>query len=109
MATLVSLLMMIPLFIMIFHMASAEDAGKSPSVALIAIMIILTIALYVPAVWISFAGIAKRFHDRGKSGHMAWIAFIPYVGGIWILVECGCLQGTVGPNQYGPDPLNPNL
>lgn len=24
--------------------------------------------------------------------------------GIWLLVECGCLRGTVGPNQYGDDP-----
>ncbi|BAT57978.1 inner membrane protein YhaH [Variibacter gotjawalensis] len=25
--------------------------------------------------------------------------------GIWSLVELGCLRGTVGPNQHGPDPL----
>jgi uncharacterized membrane protein YhaH (DUF805 family) len=24
---------------------------------------------------------------------------------IWGLVEIGFLRGTVGPNQYGPDPL----
>ena len=24
---------------------------------------------------------------------------------IWGLVELGFLRGTVGPNQYGPDPL----
>ena len=24
---------------------------------------------------------------------------------IWAFVELGCLRGTVGPNQYGPDPL----
>jgi uncharacterized membrane protein YhaH (DUF805 family) len=27
--------------------------------------------------------------------------------GIWAFVELGCLRGTVGPNQYGPDPLEP--
>ena len=27
------------------------------------------------------------------------------VVGIWSLVELGCLRGTVGPNQHGPDPL----
>lgn len=26
---------------------------------------------------------------------------------IWMLVELGFLRGTVGPNQYGPDPLPP--
>jgi uncharacterized membrane protein YhaH (DUF805 family) len=25
--------------------------------------------------------------------------------GIWALIWFGCLRGTVGPNQYGPDPL----
>jgi uncharacterized membrane protein YhaH (DUF805 family) len=25
--------------------------------------------------------------------------------GIWSLIWLGCLRGTVGPNQYGPDPL----
>jgi uncharacterized membrane protein YhaH (DUF805 family) len=24
---------------------------------------------------------------------------------IWAFVELGCLRGTIGPNQYGPDPL----
>src|SRR5262249_40775893 len=27
--------------------------------------------------------------------------------GIWAFVELGCLRGTVGPNQYGPDPVPP--
>ena len=26
---------------------------------------------------------------------------------VWAFVELGCLRGTVGPNQYGPDPLEP--
>ena len=25
--------------------------------------------------------------------------------GVWALIWFGCLRGTVGPNQYGPDPL----
>jgi uncharacterized membrane protein YhaH (DUF805 family) len=29
---------------------------------------------------------------------------IPLVGAIWTFVECGCLRGTVGPNNYGEDP-----
>ena len=30
---------------------------------------------------------------------------IIFVIGIWFLIELGFLRGTVGPNQYGPDPL----
>jgi uncharacterized membrane protein YhaH (DUF805 family) len=25
--------------------------------------------------------------------------------GIWAFIELGCLRGTVGPNRFGPDPL----
>jgi uncharacterized membrane protein YhaH (DUF805 family) len=53
----------------------------------------------------SLALYAKRWHDRGKSGWWTLIALIPIIGGIWILIELGFLQGTPGPNQYGPDPL----
>jgi uncharacterized membrane protein YhaH (DUF805 family) len=80
--------------------------------------------------WISaFAIGIKRLHDRNKNG---WLIVLFYVapsilGGIantseqavasfvlglasvvisiWGLVELGFLRGTVGPNKYGPDPL----
>ena len=35
----------------------------------------------------------------------AVLGFIPFIGWIWYLVECGCLPGTPGPNRFGPDPL----
>lgn len=53
----------------------------------------------------SLALYAKRWHDRGKSGWWSLILIIPLVGVIWWFVECGCLRGTEGPNQYGNDPL----
>ena len=37
----------------------------------------------------------------------AVILFVGFAIGIWGFVELGCLRGTVGPNQYGPDPLAP--
>lgn len=42
------------------------------------------------------------------AGVMTFLGFIGLVLlalGIWSLVWLGCLRGTVGPNQYGPDPL----
>jgi uncharacterized membrane protein YhaH (DUF805 family) len=52
-----------------------------------------------------FAIYAKRWHDRNKSGWWSLIILVPFIGGIWLLVECGILEGTRGANQYGPDPL----
>jgi uncharacterized membrane protein YhaH (DUF805 family) len=52
-----------------------------------------------------FAVYAKRWHDRGKSGWWTLIGLVPIIGGIWLIVELGILEGTKGANQYGPDPL----
>ncbi|MGJ8562859.1 MAG: DUF805 domain-containing protein [Alphaproteobacteria bacterium] len=46
----------------------------------------------------------RRFHDQDKSGWFYLLGFIPYVGGIVIIVFM-CLKGTDGPNRFGYDPL----
>jgi len=46
----------------------------------------------------------KRWHDLGKSGWWTLIIFVPLVGAIWHLVECGFFPGTTGANPYGPAP-----
>lgn len=55
--------------------------------------------------WISLAVGVKRWHDRNKTGWWMLILFVPVIGGLWYLIECGFLKGTTGPNIYGPDPL----
>jgi len=57
------------------------------------------------SIYIALAVYAKRWHDRGKSGWWSLIMLIPIIGPIWLLVECGILEGNRGANQYGPDPL----
>lgn len=57
--------------------------------------------------WPALAVGIKRFHDRDKSGWWVLIALIPIIGFFWILIELGMLEGTKGPNQFGPDPLGP--
>lgn len=65
---------------------------------------IALLAIYVPMLWIHLAVSVKRWHDRDKSGFWVLISLIPCVGPIWQFIEVGCLRGTYGPNQYGPDP-----
>jgi len=45
----------------------------------------------------------RRLHDQDKSGWMFLLVFIPFVGGLILLVFM-LLDGTRGPNRYGPDP-----
>jgi len=66
---------------------------------------IVIFVFVVIATWISIAVAVKRYHDRNKSGWWVLIVFVPVIGGLWYLIECGFLRGTPGPNNYGPDPL----
>jgi len=49
----------------------------------------------------------KRLHDRDRSGWWTLMNLVPVVGWIWLGLECRYRDGVVGPNQFGPDPLNP--
>jgi len=66
--------------------------------------LIILIPPYLLFVYCGIAISVKRWHDRNKSGWWYLIGLVPYIGGIWVLVECGCLRGTEGPNNYGEDP-----
>ena len=60
-----------------------------------------------PAMLVGLLVQIRRWHDRDKSGWWVLIGFVPCIGWIWALIECGFLKGTTGPNKYGPDPLQP--
>ena len=62
--------------------------------------------LNLPFLWVALAIASKRWHDRDKSAAWILISLVPVIGWGWHLVECGFLRGTVGPNKYGPDPMD---
>ncbi|CDX16200.1 conserved membrane hypothetical protein [Mesorhizobium sp. ORS 3324] len=66
---------------------------------------VVGILVMLASIYFAIALYAKRWHDRNKSGWWTLIGLIPIIGGIWLLVELGILEGTRGANQYGPDPL----
>lgn len=65
---------------------------------------IAAFGVLVVTVWAGLAIQIKRWHDRDKSWVWMFISLIPGVGGIWMLVECGILDGAPGANKYGPSP-----
>jgi len=98
--------------------------GDIGTYLILIISVVVYIAMMVAGI---FVGI-KRLHDRNKSGW--WLLVFMFAPGIlsgigfaiggfiatilslaafgitvWMFVELGCLRGTVGPNQYGPDPI----
>jgi uncharacterized membrane protein YhaH (DUF805 family) len=64
----------------------------------------LLMIIYAIDLYIGLALGAKRAHDRDKSAWFLAIALIPIIGGIWLLIELGFLDGTPGPNRFGPSP-----
>ena len=60
---------------------------------------LLLLGIIIPSIAVQ----VRRFHDQDKSGWFVLLGFIPFVGGLIVLVFM-CLEGTKGPNQYGPDP-----
>lgn len=64
--------------------------------------VIWLVVNFVPLLAVS----VRRLHDIDKSGWWLLISLIPFVGSIVLLVFY-CLEGTRGPNRFGPDPLSP--
>ena len=56
--------------------------------------------------WLFASVHVRRLHDRNKSGWLALAAFIPFIGGLWLLFECGLLPTMIGTNRYGSYPLS---
>lgn len=68
------------------------------------ITIIYFLALIIP----SLALVVRRLHDTGKSGWMYFVSFIPFIGGLWLLILM-LIEGDMGDNEYGPDPKKENV
>jgi uncharacterized membrane protein YhaH (DUF805 family) len=95
------------------------------------VTLILQLLICYPAAAVT----VKRLHDRNRPGYFAAFMLVPLVlksitdllditgdpldqnaldyllnlivfgVSIWFFIELGCLRGTIGPNQYGPDPI----
>ncbi len=89
---------------------------------------ILPMAAFLLSVWSFLALSVKRLHDRGLSTWLILVLVLPLLGAIvlpgavegnavrltmllllasliWSVLQFGILQGEIGPNQHGPDPL----
>lgn len=97
----------------LFHTIIICALGIIGGVAFAAIdsmsLMVILICVYVLATFIpSLALTVRRLHDIGKSGWFLLIQFIPYIGGIVLLVFT-VKNGDTGTNQYGDDPKTENV
>lgn len=68
------------------------------------VYMIAALALFLPSLAVG----VRRLHDTNHSGWWLFIALIPLLGALLLLVWY-CTKGTPGDNQYGPDPLGGDL
>ncbi len=79
--------------------------GMAETVPENVLYLVLYLGVQVAIAWPALAVLVKRWHDRGKPGWFVLVALIPFVGWLWVLIECGFLEGDSGDNEYGPNPL----
>lgn len=64
------------------------------------LLLVFILATFLP----NLSVMVRRLHDTGRSGWWYWVALIPLIGGIILLVFF-VSKGTDGDNDFGDDPL----
>ena len=87
------------LFNMLIYLTLQIVVGMiSPEATLVAVGL-YALAVLVPSIAVA----VRRLHDTGKSGWWYFIALIPLIGQIWLLVLF-VTDGNKGANEFGEDP-----
>lgn len=63
------------------------------------IQLVVMLLLIIPTIAVTF----RRLHDTGRSGWWWLLSLLCGIGQLILFVLC-LLNGTHGPNRYGPDP-----
>src|SRR5688572_25964298 len=92
-----------------FAQLAPRDGGGMQPISLLWPIASLALA------WVSFASVVRRMHDRGKSGWCALLYFVPGIGWLWLIIECGFLPGkpaagvpAFAPATAPPYPASPS-
>jgi uncharacterized membrane protein YhaH (DUF805 family) len=122
------------IFVVVYAVMTIIDYVTDQSVVFQALNGMCIIVIVIASIAVG----VKRLHDRNKSGwYLLLFYFVPctlaalsvLIGAfvedssiiatvlallafalvVWAFVEMGCLRGTIGVNQYGPDPVAPAI
>jgi len=69
-------------------------------VAIISLFMLFYLGTLIPGIALR----VRRLHDQDLSGGFYFLRFIPYMGGLVILIFM-IIEGTRGRNRFGPDPV----
>ncbi|MEZ5721702.1 MAG: DUF805 domain-containing protein [Paracoccaceae bacterium] len=86
----------------LFGTVETGDGSFSASTNTPILSSIFSLAVFLPTISVT----VRRLHDTDRSGWWYWLALIPLIG-IIVLIVWWANKGTDGPNRFGDDPLNP--
>lgn len=98
----IALTMVYVFLIAIVAMSASGQSGEGPGalgILAIGLLFVVAIGTLVPSIAVT----VRRLHDQDRSGWMTLLSFVPYVGGLILLILM-FLGGTDGSNRYGQDP-----
>ena len=87
-------------------MAAGNIGGRSSGKQFPIATVVLVGVTYLGTLLPYLAITVRRLHDIGLSGWLILVSFIPYIGGIAILVMM-LIPTQFGPNKHGPAPKAP--
>ncbi len=101
MFVLFQLLLIFGMFILAGAVGAFDQSGGGGigSGVFVILLVLVVLGLFIPGLAVQ----VRRLHDQDKSGWFVLLGFVPYIGGIILLVLM-CLDGTPGENRFGPDP-----
>ena len=100
MFTLFILIVYVVLWVLGGGMSEMADPYAEPEFNIwMIVLVIFALATIIPGLAVQ----VRRFHDQDKSGWFVLLGFIPFIGGLIVLVFM-LLEGTRGENRFGPDP-----
>ena len=74
-------------------------AAFAVSFVIFFVYVVYTLAVLLP----SFGVTVRRLHDSGRSAWWLLVGFIPFIGGI-VMIVLMALGSEAGENRYGPQP-----
>jgi uncharacterized membrane protein YhaH (DUF805 family) len=69
---------------------------------------LLMLLISVPTLYVRAAIITKRWHDRGKTGWLTLVGYVPLLN-LWPAIELGFFDSQPGENRFGQSPKDPSV
>lgn len=102
--SVIMLVLSLPFLASLPTIMAAQNDGATPEMSPLLMLSVILMSLFGLATFVpSLALTVRRLHDTGRSGWWYLISFIPYVGGLVLLIFM-LLDSQAGANKWGPNP-----